>query len=86
MIFLLKLVVFETVETKVKQKKERKKITTQLKCKKKKMIEKYLHFYFIKMIFAFLNRRETCLYINYYIIHYTLIKSHSYCLLTLPIK
>ena len=32
MIFLLKLVVFETVETKVKQKKERKKITTQLKC------------------------------------------------------
>ena len=31
MIFLLKLVVFETVETKVKQKKERKKITTQLK-------------------------------------------------------
>ena len=50
MIFLLKLVVFETVETKVKQKKERKKITTQLKCKKKKMIEKYLHFYFIKMM------------------------------------
>ena len=68
MIFLLKLVVFEIVETKVEQKTERKKIMTQLKCKKK-MTEKYLHFYFIKMIFAFLNKHETCLYINHYLMH-----------------
>ena len=34
----------------------------------KKMFEEYLHFYFIKMIFAFLNRHENCLYINHYIV------------------
>ena len=32
----------------------------------KKIIEEYLHFYVIKMIFGFLNRRKTCLYQSLY--------------------
>ena len=33
----------------------------------KKMIEEYLHFYIIKLIFAFLSRSEICQYIYIYI-------------------
>jgi len=33
----------------------------------KKMIKEYLHFYFIKMIFALSSGHETHLYINHYI-------------------
>ena len=44
------------------------KFTRRKKNSHKKMFEEYLHFYFIKMIFAFLNRHENCLYINHYIV------------------
>ena len=36
-------------------------IITQSIIQKKKKMEGYLYFYFIKMIFAFLNKHEACL-------------------------
>ena len=57
------LVTFITIETKSNPKKKKKKklISHNQECKK--IMEGYLHFYFIKTIFAFFSRHETYLFI-----------------------
>ena len=64
-IFLLKFSCLQ--QLKQSPTKERKKNNYTIKMYI--VFEEY-HFYFIKMIFAFLSRRETCLYINHYILQF----------------
>ena len=53
------LVAFITIETKSNPKKKKKSHNQECK----KIMEGYLHFYFIKIIFAFFSRHETYLFI-----------------------